>query len=171
MKGFLVGVVGGIRVFVGITILASPPHRSLRSGPPLLREEGSFWFTRWVVFFDRLPTPDSRPLKKRSPPFQGGGDRFAVGWLVVAAPFRRSRCYPLSRLPMPAERLPCRRPRLPDRGLPWVRSTLGRPQAFPAVASADFPIGRRLAMLPASRWAVAFRSRMVRPGGCECARE
>ena len=61
---------------------SSPHHPTDRSAPvpPSSLEEGSFWCTRWVVFSDRLPSPDSRPLKKCSPPFQGGGDRFAVGW-------------------------------------------------------------------------------------------
>ena len=34
------GLVGGSRIFVGGSILVSPPHQSLRSGPPLLREDG-----------------------------------------------------------------------------------------------------------------------------------
>ena len=95
----------------------------------------------------------SDPLIPSSPPLQGGGTAPSRGGVVG----RRGTIPPVTllslvtpshagrRLPLPPKA------RLPDRGLPWVRGTLWRPQAFPAVASADFPIGRRLAMLPASR--------------------
>ena len=61
-----------------------------------------------------------------------GGPRLrVVGWLVVTTPIRQSPANPLSRLPMPTERLPCRRrlscrrrlrcgPKVPRGGrVPW----------------------------------------------------
>ena len=42
VKGRWVGMVGGSRSSLGIRILVSPPHQSLRSGSPLLREDGEF---------------------------------------------------------------------------------------------------------------------------------
>ena len=83
---------------MGITILVSPPHQSFRSGPPSSERTGSLWFTRWVVFSDRPLTPDPRLLQR--------GDRFAVGWWVVTAPFRHSPPYPLVTPPPAGPRPP-----------------------------------------------------------------
>ena len=77
----------------------------------------------------RLPPPDARPLKKRSPLSQGGGDRFAVGWLVITTPIRQSPANFLSRLP-PAEL----RPPLPSAPPTPLPPKASMPRLLPAAA-------------------------------------
>ena len=65
----------------------------------------------------------------RSPLSQGGGDRFAVGWLVVTTPVRSSPTNILSRHPKPNAGLPL--PSAPPTPLPPQASL---PRLLPAAA-------------------------------------
>ena len=81
--------------------LTTPPIAALWS--PLLREEGSFWFTRWVGSSGRPPTPDPRLLTPDSrllTPAKGGPLCGWGGW--------ESRHQSASHPPIPCHESPCR---------------------------------------------------------------
>ena len=82
---------------MGVRILASPPHRSLRFGPPLLREDGELVVRESGVRGQgsevRGRSNASILVVSSSPPFQGGGDRAFARWGGLAQFELPSRAY------------------------------------------------------------------------------